>query len=37
MQLKYNWDKDYGDGIGFVSIVGVIVGIIGIFRFRKSD
>jgi len=37
MQLKYNWDKDYGDGIGFVGIVGVIVGIIGIFRFRKSD
>lgn len=37
MQLKYNWDKDYGDGIGFVGIEGVIVGIIGIFRFRKSD
>jgi hypothetical protein len=35
MQLKYNWDKDYGDGIGFVGIEGVIVGIIGIFRFRK--
>lgn len=37
MQLKYNWDKDYGDLIGFVGIAGVIVGIIGIFRFRKSD
>jgi hypothetical protein len=37
MQLKYNWDKDYGDGIGFVGIEGIIVGIIGIFRFRKSD
>jgi hypothetical protein len=35
MQLKYNWDKDYGDGIGFVGFVGIIVGIIGIFRFRK--
>ena len=35
MQLKYNWDKDYGDLIGFVGIAGVIVGIIGIFRFRK--
>jgi len=35
MQLKYNWDKDYGDMIGFVGIEGIIVGIIGIFRFRK--
>jgi hypothetical protein len=37
MQLKYNWDKDYGDLIGFIGFEGVIVGIIGIFRFRKSD
>ena len=37
MQIKYNWDKDYGDTIGFVGIVGIIVGIIGLFRFRKSD
>jgi hypothetical protein len=37
MQLKYNWDKDFGDLIGFIGIEGVIVGIIGIFRFRKSD
>jgi hypothetical protein len=37
MQLKYNWDKDYGDLIGFIGFEGVIVGIIGIFRFRKDD
>jgi hypothetical protein len=37
MQLKYNWDKDFGDLIGFIGIAGLIVGIIGIFRFRKSD
>jgi hypothetical protein len=37
MQLKYNWDKDFGDLIGFIGTEGVIVGIIGMFRFRKSD
>ncbi len=37
MQLKYNLDKDFGESIAMVGIVGVIVGIIGIFRFRKYD
>lgn len=37
MQLKYNWDKDFYESIVMVGIVGVIVGIIGIFRFRKQD
>jgi hypothetical protein len=37
MQLKYNWDKDFSDLIGFIGFEGIIVGIIGIFRFRKSD
>ena len=37
MQLKYNWDKDFGDLIGFIGFEGIIVGIIGLFRFRKND
>jgi hypothetical protein len=37
MQLNNNLDKDFGEYIVFVGIVGVIVGIIGIFRFRKYD
>jgi|GEM_PF-3447321 len=37
MQLNNNLDKDFGEVIVFVGIIGVIVGIIGIFRFRKYD
>ena len=37
MQLNNNLDKDFGESVVMVGIVGVIVGIIGIFRFRKSD
>jgi hypothetical protein len=37
IQLNNNLDKDFGEAIVFVGIVGVIVGIIGIFRFRKYD
>ena len=33
----YNFEKAIGEPIVFVGIVGVIVGIIGIFRFRKYD
>jgi membrane-associated HD superfamily phosphohydrolase len=36
MQLN-NLEKAIGEPIVFVGIVGVIVGIIGIFRFRKYD
>ena len=32
-----NLNKANGEGIGFVSIEGIIVGIIGMFRFRKQD
>ena len=37
LQLKYNLDKDFGESVAMVGIVGIIVGIIGIFRFRKYD
>jgi hypothetical protein len=37
MQLHNNLDKDFGDYIAFIGIEGFIVGIIGIFRFRKYD
>jgi hypothetical protein len=37
VQLNYNLDKDFGESIVFVGIVGVIAGIIGVFRFRKYD
>jgi hypothetical protein len=36
MQLK-DLEKDIGEPIVFIGIVGVIVGIIGIFRFRKYE
>jgi hypothetical protein len=37
IQVNNNLNKANGEGIGFVSIIGIIVGIIGIFRFRKYD
>ena len=37
IQVNNNWDKDFGEFIVFVGIAGVIVGIIGMFRFRKHD
>jgi len=37
IQVNNNSNKANGEGIGFVSIEGVIVGIIGMFRFRKHD
>jgi hypothetical protein len=36
-KLNSNFEKEIGESIVMVCIVGVIVGIIGIFRFRKSD
>ena len=36
MQLN-NLEKEIGEFIAFIFPIGVIVGIIGIFRFRKSD
>ena len=36
-KLNSNFEKEIGEPIVMVCIVGVIVGIIGIFRFRKSD
>lgn len=36
-QLFNNLGKDFGESMGFIVPIGVIVGIIGIFRFRKSD
>ena len=35
IQVNNNLNKANGEGIGFVGIEGVIVGIIGMFRFRK--
>ena len=35
IQVNDNLNKANGEGIGFVGIEGVIVGIIGMFRFRK--
>ena len=37
IQVNNNLNKANGEGIGFVGIEGVIVGIIGMFRFRKQD
>ena len=37
IQLNYNLDKDFGESIVMIGFVGVIIGIIGIFRFRKYD
>lgn len=37
VQVNNNENKANGEGIGFVCIEGVIVGIIGMFRFRKQD
>jgi lipopolysaccharide export LptBFGC system permease protein LptF len=36
-KLNSNFESEIGEPIVMVCIVGVIVGIIGIFRFRKSD
>ena len=36
-RLNSNLEKEIGEPIVFVGIEGVIVGIIGIFRFRKGD
>jgi hypothetical protein len=36
MQLN-NLEKEIGEYMAFIAPIGVIVGIIGIFRFRKSD
>jgi len=35
IQVNDNLNQANGEGIGFVGIEGVIVGIIGMFRFRK--
>jgi hypothetical protein len=37
MQLNNNLGKEIGEYMGFIVPIGVIVGIIGIFRFRKYD
>ena len=37
IQVNNNLNKANGEGIVFVGIEGVIVGIIGMFRFRKQD
>jgi hypothetical protein len=37
IHVNNNMNKANGEGIGFVSIEGIIVGIIGMFRFRKSN
>lgn len=37
IQLNNNLGKEIGEYMGFIVPIGVIVGIIGIFRFRKSD
>jgi hypothetical protein len=34
---QLNLGKDFGEYMGFIVPIGIIVGIIGIFRFRKSD
>jgi hypothetical protein len=36
-KLNSNLEKEIGEPIVFIGIEGVIAGIIGIFRFRKSD
>jgi len=36
-KLNSNLEKEIGEPIVFIGIIGVIVGIIGIFRFRKRD
>jgi len=37
IQLNNNLGKEIGEYMGFIVPIGVIVGIIGIFRFRKYD
>ncbi len=37
LQLDKNLSKSIGEDFAFIGPIGVIVGIIGIFRFRKSD
>ena len=37
IQLNNNLGKEIGEYIGFIVPIGVIVGIIGMFRFRKQD
>ena len=36
-QLNISWAKDFGEYIELIVPIGIIVGIIGIFRFRKYD
>ena len=37
IQLNNNLGKEIGEYMGFIVPIGVIVGIIGMFRFRKQD
>lgn len=36
-QLNISWAKDFGEYIELIVPIGIIAGIIGIFRFRKYD
>jgi hypothetical protein len=36
-QLNISWGKDFGEYIELIVPIGIIAGIIGIFRFRKYD